>query len=424
MRGRCLGTVPDPTDAMGGVTRLMPERLRRPLRSPSFRNLALGKSISYLGDWLMVAVLVGWVYQSTSSVAQVALLMAVRLVPPIVGGGLAASIVDRLPRQRVLVWSEIASAATIAGALAAVMAGSRPALFALVGLCGLVSMISTVAGNALIPMVVQAEELPAANAIHAVGQEAAMALGAVAGGLTLALGGAPAGLAANLASYGIAVVLFARIRVAEPVGDARASKRGGLVDGLRYVLGSRALTVVVGGFAVATLATGLVNATLPKFTSGLGLGASGYGWALASLAGGMIAGEALTGAIAARIEPRWLAAGLAGMGVLFFAFAWAGSALIALGFLFTFGIANGFTEVVMMTAIHQQADATHQGRVFGVGSTLWRTTMLGAVALAPAVDAVASSAQAITVAAVVLVVGAVLVQLTLRPSPRLATAPA
>jgi predicted MFS family arabinose efflux permease len=304
------------------------------------------------------------------------------------------------------------------------MAGSRPAVFALVGLCGLVSMISTVSGNALIPMTVEAEELPAANGIHAVGQEAAMALGAVAGGLTLALGGAPAGLAANLASYGIAVVLFARIRVAEPVGEARAAKRGGLIDGLRYVLGSRALTVVVGGFAVATLATGLVNATLPKFTSGLGLGASGYGWALASLAGGMIVGEALTGAIAARIEPRWLAAGLAGMGLLFFAFAWAGSALVALGFLFTFGIANGFTEVVMMTAIHQQAEATHQGRVFGVGSTLWRTTMLGAVALAPAVDAVASSAQAITVAAVVLVVGAVLVQVTLRQSPRLATAPA
>jgi MFS family permease len=401
----------------------MPERLRRPLRSPSFRRLAIGKSISYLGDWLMVAVLVGWVYQSTSSVGQVALLMAVRLVPPIVGGSLAASIVDRLPRQRVLVWSEIASAATIGGALVGVMTGSRPAVFALVGLCGLVSMISTIAGNALIPMVVDHEELPAANGIHAVGQEAAMALGAVAGGLTLALGGAPAGLAANLASYGIAVVLFIRIRVDE-VEVVAGRKRSGLVDGLHYVLAHRALTVVVGGFALATLATGLVNATLPKFTSGLGLGASGYGWALAALACGMIAGEALTGAIAERIEPRWLAAGLAGMGLLFFAFAWAGSAVIALGFLAAFGVANGFTEVVMMTAIHQQAEATHQGRVFGVGSTLWRTTMLGAVALAPVVDAVASPAEAITVAAVVLFVGAVLVQLTLRPSPRLATASA
>jgi MFS family permease len=407
------------------ASRLMPERLVRPLGSSSFRRLALGKSISYLGDWLMVAVLVGWVYQSTSSVAQVALLMAIRLVPPIVGGGLAASLVDRLPRRRVLIWSEAASAATIVGALVGVMAGSRAAVFAFVGLCGLVSMVSTVAGNALIPMVVEQDQLAAANGIHAVGQEAAMALGAVAGGLTLAVGGATAGLTANLASYGIALFLFTRIRVSDEQGERQAAaKRGGLIDGLRYVLGRRALTVVVGSFALGTLATGLVNATLPKFTTSLGLGASGYGWALAALAAGMICGEALTGAIAERVEPGWLAAGLAAMGCLFFAFAWSGSVVIALLLLFAFGVANGFTEVVMMTSIHQEVEATHQGRVFGVGSTIWRTTMLGAVALAPVIDAVASPAQAITVAAGFLFVGAIVVQVTLRQSPRSATATA
>jgi MFS family permease len=408
---------------MVGVKRLLPERLKRPLRSRSFRRLVVGKSISYLGDWLMVAVLVGWVYQSTSSVAQVALLMSIRLVPPIVGGGLAASLVDHMPRQRVLVWSEVACAATIAGALAGVLAGSRPLVFAFVGLCGLVGMISTVAGNALIPMVVGKDELPAANGIHSVGQEAAMALGALAGGLTLALGGATAGLAANLLSYGVAVVLYLRIRVDGEL-DGSVAKRGGLIDGLRYVLASRQLAVVVGCFGLGTLAAGLVNATLPKFTAGLGLGASGYGWALAALGCGMIAGEALTGAIAERLEPRWLSFGLAGMSLFFAAVAWSGSAVIALLFLVAFGVANGFVEVVMMTAIHQHAESAYQGRVFGVGSTIWRTTMLGAVALAPAVDAVGSSAQVITLAAVVLLVGAIVVQFTLRPSPRLATAPA
>jgi MFS family permease len=190
------------------------------------------------------------------------------------------------------------------------------------------------------------------------------------------------------------------------------------------VLAHRALAVVVGGFALVTLATGLVNATLPKFTSGLGLGAGGYGWALAALAIGMMAGEALTGAIAESIDPRWLGAGLASMGCLFFVFAWSGSALIALPVLALFGVANGFTEVVMMTGIHQHADAAYQGRVFGVGSTIWRTTMLGAVALAPAVDAVASPAQAITVAAGVLLVGAIFVLVKLRPAPHPAPVPA
>src|SRR3989454_8323203 len=166
--------------------------------------------------------------------------MAVGLVPPIIGGGLAPSLVDRLPRRRVLIWSEAASAATILGALVGVMAGSRPAVFGFVGLCGLVSMVSTVAGNALIPMVVEQDELAAANGIHAVGQEAAMALGAVAGGLTLAIGGAPAGLAANLASYGIALFLFTRIRVGdEQSGRQTGGRRAGLIDGLRYVLAQR-----------------------------------------------------------------------------------------------------------------------------------------------------------------------------------------
>jgi MFS family permease len=405
------------------LRRLIPERLRRPLRSPSFRRLAVGKSISYLGDWLMVAVLVGWVYQATSSVAQVALLMGIRLVPPIVGGGVAASVVDRLPRQRVLVWSEAACSATIGGALVGVMTGSRAIVFTCVGLCGLAGMISTVAGNAMIPMVVGADELPAANGIHSVGQEAAMAVGALAGGVTLAFGGAAAGLAANLASYAVAVVLYSRIDV-EDLRDRVGRGRGGLIDGARYVLRSRALTVVVGSFALGTLAAGLVNATLPKFTAELGLGAGGYGWALATLGCGMIAGEAMTGAIADRIEPRWLSFGLAGMGLFFLAFAWSGNAIASLLALVVFGVANGFVEVVMMTAIHQTAESGYQGRVFGVGSTIWRTTMLGAVALAPAVNAVASPAQAITLAASVLFVGAIVVQVTLRQSPRLATAAA
>jgi MFS family permease len=402
-------------DLVTRAPRILPERLRRPLRSPSFRRLAVGKGISYLGDWLMVAVLVGWVYESTSSIAQVATLMAIRLIPPIVGGGLAASLVDRLPRQRVLVWSEVACAAAVGGALFGVLIGSRPIVFALVGLCGLVGMVSTVAGNALIPMVVDAEELPAANAIHAVGQEAAMALGAVVGGVTLAAGGAAAGLVANLASYAVAVVFFVRISVVDERTERKAAAaRGGFVRGLRYVLARSTLLVVVGSFALLTLATGLVNATLPSFTSGLGLGASGYGYALAALAAGMIVGEALTGAVANHVDARWMAPGLGAMGCLFVAFAWSQSILAALVLLGAFGVANGFAEVVMVTAIHQNADGEYHGRVFGVGSTIWRTTMLGAVVAAPAVHAVASSSEAITIAAGFLFVGAVAVAATLR----------
>lgn len=251
-----------------------------------------------------------------------------------------------------------------------------------------------------------------------------MALGALTGGLTLALGGPIAGLAANLASYVVALALYAGIRdvAAAPAVGPRA--RGRLRDGLRYVVGNRSVFVVVGCFAVVTFAAGLMNATLPKFTSGLGLGAGGYGVTLAVLALGMMVGELLTGAFAARIDARWLGAALAAMGCLGFAFAWSNGPFAALFLFGAFGVANGVAEVVMMTAIHQGVDAGYQGRVFGLGATLWRSSMLGAVALAPVVDAIASPAQAIGVAAGLLLAGGVVVHAGLRPSRQPAPAPA
>jgi MFS family permease len=165
-----------------------------------------------------------------------------------------------------------------------------------------------------------------------------------------------------------------------------------------------------------------VNATLPKFTTDLGLGGGGYGLALASIAVGMMVGEAVTGAAAERVDARWLGTCLAAMSCLLCAFAWVPSAALALIVLAVFGVANGAAEVVMMTAVHENADAAYQGRVFGVASTIWRTAMLGAVAFAPVVDAIASPPQAISFAAAILLAGGIVVRLALRP--RFAPAPA
>jgi hypothetical protein len=292
-----------------------------------------------------------------------------------------------------------------------------------VALCSLVSTISATAGKALIPATVGADSLAAANGIHSVGQEIAMALGALAGGLTLAAGGPIAGLGANLASYLLAVLLYAGIRDVSAASVARPRARGALRDGFDYVVHNRSVLVVVGCFTIVTFAAGLMNATLPKFTSGLGLGSGGYGVTLAVLALGMTVGELLTGAFSDRIDARWLGAALAAMGCLGFAFAWSDDPSAALMFFAAFGVANGVAEVVMMTAIHQQVDAGYQGRVFGLGATLWRSSMLGAVALAPVVDAIASSAQAIGFAAALLLAGGVVVHAALRPARRPAPAP-
>src|SRR5919197_973989 len=69
-------------------------RLLRPFGVRSFRLLAVGKLVSTAGDWLTVSALIGWIYESTGSTTEVAAVLLVRLAPPILGGGLAAFVVD------------------------------------------------------------------------------------------------------------------------------------------------------------------------------------------------------------------------------------------------------------------------------------------------------------------------------------------
>ena len=403
------------------TNKLFPDRLRRPLRTASFRRLAAGKAISFLGDWLMIAALVGWIYETSHSVTQVATLMAIRFVPPILGGGVAAALVDRFDRRRVLLASELLAAATVGAALAGVVASSRPLVFAAAGLCALVAMVSSVAGNALVPAVVSAEELPAANAVYSIGQELAMAVGTLVGGLALALGGVALALAGNLVSYLVAAALYAGVAVAgsEP-SDARTRGAGGLREGASYLRSHPGLLALIGAFALATASAGLVNATLPRFTAELGMGGEGYGIALAALAVGLIIGEAATGAATDRVNGRWLCPALAAMAACFLALATAPSIAVALVVLAAAGAANGVVEVVLFTALQQEADPAYHGRVLGLGSTAYRTTMLLAVTAAPFANALGSTTAVLGIAAAALL-GAALVALR---GPRMATTPA
>jgi hypothetical protein len=272
-------------------------------------------------------------------------------------------------------------------------------------------------------MLVPAERLPAANATLLIGQEAAMAAGALAGGILVATGGAVPALAGNFASYLVAAGLFAGI---VPSFGAVVRKRGGrgLVAGLRYVRTRRPVLVLIAAFGLTTVATGLTNASLPRFLSELGLGAEGYGYGLAALAAGLIAGEAAAGHVTGRVQLSWLGGSLAGMAVLFAGLAWSGVAVGALALLALIGVANGVAEVVVTTLVQRESDPDYHGRVFAALFTVSRVTMLGAVAAAPLVNAVAAPREAILLAAAALAIGACVVWAGARQplSARLSTA--
>jgi MFS family permease len=387
----------------GPERQLVPARLLRPLAVSSFRRLAAGKLVSHLGDWLTLAALVGWVYEETQSTAHVAVLLLVRLAPPILGGGLAAALVDRLQKERLLVWIELARGAAVAGALASVLVESRPLAFAAVAVSGMLAAISAATVPALVPSLLDDEHLPAANAGLGIAQDGAMALGALAAGIVLSASTAVIALAVDLGTFLVAATLYWGIRGRPLHSEPPEEEDIGLRAGLRYLFRSRALLVVIGAFGAATIATGLTNATLPRLLEHLGLGAGGYGFGLAALALGLAAGQAFVGfASVGSGGGRWIGAGLMFMAAFFVALAFTVHAPTALLLLALIGLVDGATDVLFDTIVQREADPRFHGRVFGFSSVFMTTTMMGAVAAAPLVNRLGAPREVILVAGLAL----------------------
>lgn len=380
--------------------------LARPFRCATFRRLAAGRLVSHAGDWLLLVALVSWIYGQRGSTGSVALVLILRLLPPVLGGGLAAAIVDRFHRGRLLVWIEGARAAVSAGALAGVVLDIAPLVLAGVAAFGALAAISSVTVRSLVPSIVPERELAAANAGVGISEEAAMAIGALAGGVVMLTLGAAGALGVVLASAVVAAMLFCALRRLEAPA-ATSAGRNGLVAGLEYLAASPALVVVVGAFAAAAVATGLTNATLPRFLDDVGLGSEAYGFGLAALAGGLALGEALAGFVPVeRVTPQWIAWSLGAMALALAAAAHASTAALALVLLALVGVADGTSEVVFATVVQRECDSRYLGRVFGLASTCMTTTSIGAVAAAPLLNAIASPSVSLTVAAGCLLVAA------------------
>lgn len=401
----------------GGERQLVPARLVRPLAVGSFRRLAAGKLVSHLGDWLTLAALVGWVYEETQSTAHVAILLLVRLAPPILGGGLAATLVDRLQKERLLVSIELLRGVAVAGALASVLLESRPLAFSAVAVSGMLAAISAATVPALVPALLDDSQLPAANAGLGIAQDGAMAVGALAAGIVLSASTAVVALVVDFGTFLVAATLYWGIRARpQRVESEEGVHDAGLRAGLRYLLRSRILLVVIGAFGMATIATGLTNATLPRLLEHLGLGSGGYGFGLAALALGLTAGQAFVGfASVGTGGGRWIGAGLMFMAAFFVALAYTVHAPTALLLLALIGLVDGATDVLFDTIVQREAEPRFHGRIFGFSSVFMTTTMMGAVAAAPIVNRLGPPREIILVAGLALLASSVAALLGTRP---------
>jgi predicted MFS family arabinose efflux permease len=399
-------------------------RAIRPLRVPQFRRLAAGRLVSLVGDWLTIAVLVSWLYGDSGSTTRVAILLLLRIGPPILGGSIAAIVVDRVPPRGLAVGIELVRAGAIACAVAGVATDTHLLVYAAVGFSGCCAAFSETLVGTFVPRLLSRDQYAAGNAALGMAQNIAMAIGALGGGLAIASFGPERALLVDVATFVVAALLFSglpSLRAAVAADDEDSHSR---LRGLRYLLRRRRLVVLVGAFAAATFATGLANVTLPRLLeSDLGLGPGGYGFGFATLAAGLALGR---GAVAftqvGELGVRWVGIALLGMAACFVGLGLVEHAPTALLLLGAIGFADGTTDVVFDTVVQQESDSSHLGAVFGLSSTLYTTTMVAAVALGPLANDVVASGTVVFVGAAFLALGGAIAFAELR-TPAVVTAP-
>lgn len=163
---------------------------RRLAANPKFRRLWLSQFVSGIGDWLVIGFLMPLVTtMSGGSSFAVAGIMIAKIIPALVFSSVIGVLVDRFDRRRTMIACDLSRAALALGliAIAGLSAGLQLALIYLIVLAmETASLFFFPAKNALIPYLVDEEDITAANGLSYTTQQASMLVGLAGAGAILA----------------------------------------------------------------------------------------------------------------------------------------------------------------------------------------------------------------------------------------------
>ncbi|GIH12953.1 MFS transporter [Rugosimonospora africana] len=183
------------------------------LRRPDFRRLWVAGLISDTGDWLLLTSLPILVYQLTGTTLGTAYAFLIELAPAVALAPLAGRLADRLDRRALLIAVSLAQAA----ALVPLAFWPRlPVVYAVIAVEAALTCLFDPAKNALLPTLVEADELVSANSMIGLNLNLGRLVGGPLGGLLLGFGDLRAIVAVDAVSFLLAVLLIARVRAARP----------------------------------------------------------------------------------------------------------------------------------------------------------------------------------------------------------------
>ena len=354
----------------------------------SFRLLALATVGSAFGTWLAFVALTIDVYDRTGSAVWVSALLIADFLPAILIGVAAASLVDRLPRRRLMIASDLLRVVIFA---ALPFASEPVAIIALAAAAGFATGFFRPALYAGLPNLLPDEDLPQANSLLQTIENLAWALGPVIGGVLVAATGPDAAYWINAVTFLVSAALLAGIpdRLLQAAPAVGRGYWRDLADGFALVRDSRALLTVLTAWNVIMLASAGVNvAEIVLAKEAFGAGDFGYGLLVGATGIGLAFGSLVAGSL---LEQRPIAV-VYGMSMALVAVGMIGAAAspnvwIAALCVIVLGTGNGAAVVCNALLVQRGAPDELRGRAFTLlMSSNYVVLGIGMVASGPLTD--------------------------------------
>ncbi|MGI0133005.1 MAG: MFS transporter, partial [Thermoplasmata archaeon] len=286
---------------------------RSPFALPNFRRLWSAFALSVTGYAIGNTTLLWLVFDRTHDPYAIALLGIAGFVPVLLFGVFAGALADRYERRRLMITADLVRAACI-GALPItylVVGFSLPIVLAIVFVLEAFGALFRPASNSLLPQVVPARKLDAANGYLQAANSGGGSIGSLVAGALIALVGAIAGLALNSVTFVASALLLSLIVVPfpprSPADDAsrpaRRSLRQDVAEGVAFLRGQRGLLYgTFAGTALNFFSTLAAQFLVVYVSAGLGGGGLEFGALMAAFTLGIMVG-ALT-ASSLHLAPR------------------------------------------------------------------------------------------------------------------------
>jgi MFS family permease len=283
----------------------------RPLRIPAFRRQVMGQGTAFIGSMLTAVAVPVQVYSLSHSSLQVGLVGLVGLVPLVIFGLYGGAVADVVDRRTLYFIASLGTWAVTLGFLLQTVLDVRNValILALVAVQSAFFAAASAARGAIVPRIVPAEQIPAANTLSFTVGNAGQVIGPlIAGVLVTRRNGFAYAYTVDAVLFTLALYAALRLPRIPPDGHTASAGLGSVIDGLRFIA-SRPVLLMSFAVDIVAMMFAMPRALFPEVAANRWHGQVGplyaaiaIGAVLAGLSSGWIGrvrkqGVALTGAI-------------------------------------------------------------------------------------------------------------------------------